>query len=186
MILVITAPSGAGKTTILRELLKIFPDLNFSVSAATRKKRDNETEGKDYYFISEEEFRSKINNDEFVEWEEVHGNYYGTLKSEIEKFQKNSRDLFLDVDVKGALSIKKLFPDAHVFFINVPKEELIRRLKGRKTETEEQINKRAERIEFESGLKDKFDYVIDNNSTPGGLKKAIEEISEIINKIKKK
>src|SRR5260221_8550380 len=149
MILVITASSGAGKTTILRELFKIFPDLQFSVSASTREKRNNETEGKDYYFITKEEFQNKINNDEFVEWEEVHGNYYGTLKTEIEKFLSNTQDLILDVDVKGALSIKNLYPDAHVFFIDVPKEELLRRLKGRKTETEEQINKRAARIEFE-------------------------------------
>ncbi len=146
MILVITASSGAGKTTILRELFKIFPDLQFSVSASTREKRNNETEGKDYYFITKEEFQNKINNDEFVEWEEVHGNYYGTLKTEIEKFLSNTQDLILDVDVKGALSIKNLYPDAHVFFIDVPKEELLRRLKGRKTETEEQINKRAARI----------------------------------------
>ena len=186
MILVITAPSGAGKTTILRELFKLFPGLNFSVSATTRGKRINETEGKDYYFISKEEFQNKIKNDEFVEWEEVHGNYYGTLKTEIEKYLSYTQDLILDVDVKGALSIKNRYPDSHVFFINVPKEELIKRLKNRKTETDEQINKRAQRIEFESGLKNKFDYVIDNSSAPGGLKKAIEEISEIINKIKNK
>lgn len=184
MIVVITAPSGAGKTTIVREIMKIFPGLCFSVSATTRKKRDIEKNGKDYYFISNEDFQTRIKNGEFVEWEEVHGSLYGTLKSEVEKFHGSGYDMIFDVDVKGALSIKIAYPEALTFFINVPKEELIERLKKRNTESEDQIKKRAERIEFESGFRDEFDHVIENESNPGSLQKAVKEIKEIINKYK--
>ncbi len=186
MIFVIAAPSGAGKTTIIREIFKIFPDFRFSVSATTRKRRRNETDGKDYYFIPKEEFQEKIKNDEFVEWEEFFGNYYGTLKKEIEKNLYGEHDLILDVDVKGALSIKRLYPQSVIFFINVPKDELADRLKKRNTESEEEIKNRANRIEFEIGLKNKFDHVIENSSEPGGLEKAVREIEEIINKYKAK
>jgi guanylate kinase len=186
MIYVISAPSGAGKTTIIKEIFKILPGLKFSVSATTRQKRKNEADKKDYYFISKEDFQNKVKNDEFVEWEDVYGSYYGTLKNEIEKNLNIGNDLILDVDVKGALSIKKLYPESVIFFIDVPKEELVSRLKKRNTESEEQIAKRAERIGFEIGLKNKFDHVIENSSSIGGVQLAVNEIVEIINKYKHK
>lgn len=184
MLFVISAPSGAGKTTIIRELYKIFPKLKFSVSATTRGKRKNEVDGKDYYFITPDEFKLKIENDEFVEWEEVYGNYYGTLKSELEKSLGSGDDMMFDVDVKGALSIKKLYPEAVIFFIDVPADELIERLKRRGTESEEQLKKRAERISLEIAEKDKFDHIIDNKNQSGGLQKAVNEIFKIITKYK--
>jgi guanylate kinase len=182
MLFVFSAPSGAGKTTIIRELFKIFPNLRFSVSATTRPKRENETNGKDYHFITLCEFNDKKTNDEFVETEEVHGNFYGTLKSEIEPFINSKTHLVFDVDVKGALSIKKLYPEAVSIFVDVPEEELVKRLKGRNTETEEVIQKRLSRIKLEIGLKDKFDYVIDNSK---GLEAAVNSAKEIINKYNK-
>ncbi len=177
MLFVICAPSGAGKTTIIHELFKIFPDLAFSVSATTRSKRPNETDGKDYHFISMDEFLSKKANNEFIETEEVHGNYYGTLKSEAEPFLKSNKHMIFDVDVKGALSIKKMYPEAVTVFIDVPYEELVRRLKNRNTETEEQIEKRASRIKMEVELKEKFDHIVDNSK---GLESAVKEVEKII------
>lgn len=185
MLFVISAPSGAGKTSIIRELYKIFTGLKFSVSATTRNKRNKEIDGRDYYFITPDEFKHKIENDEFVEWEEVYGNYYGTLKSELDKSAGSKEDMIFDVDVKGALSIKKLYPESVIFFIDVPINDLIIRLKNRGTESEEQVKKRAERISLEIAEKNKFDHIIDNKNQPGGLKRAVNEIAEIIKKYKK-
>lgn len=184
MLFVISAPSGAGKTTIIRELFSILPGLRFSVSATTRTQRKIEKEGKDYYFISKEEFAEKIKNGDFVEWEEVHGNLYGTLKSEIESSLSSPLDMIFDVDVKGALKIKKLYPQAVSIFIDAPADEIIKRLKKRSTETEEEIKKRLARLELELSYKNKFDYTVQNNSSPGGIKKAVEEIVKIITKSK--
>lgn len=183
MLFVFSAPSGAGKTTIIRKLLKRIPDMSFSVSATTRKKRVNETDGKDYHFLSLDEFNSKKDTDGFAEFEEVHGNYYGTLKSEIEPFIKSDADLVLDVDVKGALSIKKLYPAAIMVFVDVPEEELLRRLKNRNTESDEEIQKRASRIKLEISEKPKFDHVIDNSR---GIEDALSSAEEIIRSYKKK
>jgi len=182
MLFVISAPSGAGKTTIIRELFKVNPDLKFSVSATTRTIRYGETDGKDYYFLSDEEFDKKLNSGGFVEWETVHGKRYGTLRSEIEKYIKGNEHLVFDVDVNGALSIKKLYPDAVMLFIDVPVEQLYKRLKKRNTETEEEIKKRIERIEIEIKEKDKFDYVVDNKDDPGGIQNAVNELNKIITK----
>lgn len=179
MLFVICASSGAGKTTIIRELFKKFPEIKFSVSATTRKKRPKETDGKDYYFISSEEFNKRKANNEFIETEEVHGNYYGTLKSEAEPFLKNEGIMILDVDVKGALNIKNMFPEAITVIIDVPFDELVRRLRSRNTETEEEIQKRSSRIKMEAELKDKFDYIVDNSR---GLETAVSETEKIINK----
>lgn len=182
MLFVFSAPSGAGKTTIIKELFKIFPNLRFSVSATTRPKRENETDGKDYHFITLCEFNDKNSGGEFIETEEVHGNFYGTLKKEIEPFLTSDTHIVFDVDVKGALSIKNLYPEAVSIFVDVPEEELVKRLKGRNTETEEVIQKRLSRIKLEIGLKDKFDYVIDNSK---GLESAVNSAKEIINKYNK-
>ena len=182
MLYVICAPSGAGKTTIIKEIFKLLREPRFSVSATTRSKRNGETDGKDYYFVTREEFETKIKNNEFIEWEEVHGELYGTLKSEMVKGLEKQCDVIFDVDVKGALSIKKLHADAVTIFINAPKEEIIERLKNRRTESNAQLEKRIERMESELKLKDKFDHIIDNKSRPGGLQKAVNEIISIINK----
>jgi len=185
MLIVITAPSGAGKTTIVRELLKQKPDLVFSVSATSRNKREREIEGQDYYFISRSEFEQKVKQNEFVEYEEVHGNYYGTLKDEIGKYIKQGKDVIFDVDVKGALSIKRIFPHSLTFFIYVSADDIIARLKKRKTETEEQLKIRIERMKYEMNFKDKFDNVINNTNGTQGLQIAVNEIINIIKKTKK-
>ncbi len=182
MLFVISAPSGAGKTTIIKELFKIFPDLKFSVSATTRRKRENETDGKDYHFISLEEFNRRKASGEFIETEEVHGNYYGTLKNEIEPYINSESHLVFDVDVKGALSIKKLYLEAVTIFIDVPVDELIKRLKGRNTETDEDIQKRASRIKLEVEMKSQFDYIVDNSE---GLEQGVKQAENIINKYNK-
>ena len=182
MLFVISAPSGAGKTTIIRELLKVMPGLGFSVSAATRKKRVNEIDGKDYHFITPEEFNERIKNNEFAEYEEVHGNYYGTLKSEIEPYLNSGNHLIFDVDVKGAVSVKTLYPESVLIWIDVPVTELLNRLKNRNTESKEEIEKRSSRIRMEDAMKDRFDFRVDNSK---GLDAAVEETKRIIEKYNK-
>lgn len=175
-LLVISAPSGAGKTSITRMLLNRNPSWQFSVSATTRKQRPNEINGRDYFFLSKEDFKHKIENNEFVEYEEVFGNYYGTLKSETQRLlqDKNDTVMIFDIDVKGALSIKKNYPeDALLVFITVPSvQELRNRLMSRKTETEDVINQRVARAEMELQEKDKFDNVVVNDI----LERAVKEI----------
>ncbi len=149
----------------------------FSVSATTRKKRFYEEDGKDYFFISEKEFEEKIKNNEFIEWEKFYGYYYGTLRSYVEKNLREGKSIVLEVDVKGALNIKKNFPEAVLIFILPPSiEELKKRLKNRKTETEEDFNKRIERAKMELSFKDKFDYNVVNEN----LESAEKEVFEII------
>jgi len=184
MLFIICAPSGAGKTSLIKEMFRFFPFLTFSVSATTRKMRKGEQNGKDYYFISKKDFEQRIKNNEFVEWEFVHGEYYGTLKNEVEKSLENNSDIIFDVDVKGALSIKKLFPEAVTIFIDAPKNDIVERLKKRKTETIEDINKRIARMELELSLRDKIDYEIGNESDPGGFEKAVDELKNLIYKLK--
>lgn len=184
MLFVISSPSGGGKTTIIRELFSILPGLRFSVSATTRPKRKIEKEGKDYYFITKKEFEDRITTGDFVEWEQVHGQYYGTLKSEVDKYINSSLDLVFDVDVKGALNIKKLYPKAVSIFIEAPRDDLVKRLKKRSTETDDEIKKRLERMDMELSYKDKFDFSVVNNSGADGIKNAVNEIINIINKSK--
>lgn len=175
-IIAVSAPSGSGKTTIVRTILKDFPQLVFSVSATTRKKRETEQEGIDYFFISEEEFLKKIQADEFIEWEKFYDYYYGSLKSFVNENVEKGRSVLLEVDVKGALSIKKIYPEALLIYIMPPSlEELKQRLLNRNTETEEDFAKRIQRAEMELSLKDKFDYIVINDI----LEKAIAETREI-------
>lgn len=182
-IFVVSAPSGTGKTTILKSILGKFPELVFSVSATTRLMREKERNGVDYFFISEEEFKKKIRSDEFVEWEKFYDYYYGTYKSFIEDNINSGKSVIVEVDVKGALTLKKIYPHAHLIFIYPPSfEELKLRLKKRKTENEKEYKKRIERAEMELSLKDKFDYLIENND----LAKAILAIELIIKKLKDK
>ncbi len=177
---VFSAPSGAGKTTILKELLKTFPELKYSVSATTRKKRPGEIDGVDYHFLTEEEFKKKIENNEFIEWEKFYDYYYGTLKNAVEDNLANGYNTIFEVDVKGALNIKKFFPDAVLIFIVPPDiEALKQRLLNRKTETEDDIKKRIERAEMELGYRDKFDYVVENSD----LVRAIEEVKKIMSSL---
>ncbi|MHB8336920.1 MAG: guanylate kinase [Ignavibacteriaceae bacterium] len=179
-ILAVSAPSGTGKTTIVKQILKDFPDLVFSISATTRSKRSEETNGKEYFFITEEEFKEKINNEEFVEWERFYDYYYGTYKSFLEENIQQGKSVLLEIDVYGALNVKKIYPGAKLIFIYPPSyDELVNRLMNRKTESEEDFKKRIERAKMELSLKDKFDYLVENKD----LKKAILETKSIINNI---
>ncbi len=165
-LIVLTAPSGAGKTTIKTHLLNKMSDLSFSISATTREKRAGETHGKDYYFLSLEEFKSKIASDDFVEWEEVYDDqFYGTLKSELERIWELGKYAVLDIDVQGALSIKAAYPtESFVLFIKPPSlETLKKRLKLRKTESEESLNKRIAKAEAELAYAENFDSFIIND-----------------------
>jgi len=179
-ILAVSAPSGTGKTTIVKQILKDFPDLVFSISATTRSKRSEETNGKEYFFISEAEFKEKIENEEFVEWERFYDYYYGTYKSFLEENIQQGKSVLLEIDVYGALNVKRIYPGAKLIFIYPPSyDELVNRLMNRKTESEEDFKKRIERAKMELSLKDKFDYLVENKD----LKKAILETKSIINNI---
>jgi guanylate kinase len=182
-IFAVSAPSGTGKTTIVKRLLNEIPELVYSVSATTRKKRNNEKSGVDYFFISEQEFLDKINKNEFVEWEKVYDYYYGTFKYYVDQNINIGKNIIAEVDVKGALSLKKIYPEAILIFIAPPSlDELIDRLMKRKTETKTDLQKRIERAKMELSQKEKFDYLIINKD----LEKAISEtkilILNIINK----
>jgi guanylate kinase len=179
-IIAVSAPSGTGKTTILKSILQDYPELIFSVSATTRKNREFEIDGVDYFFISEKEFENKIRNNEFVEWEKFYDYYYGTYKSFIEDNINQGKSVIAEVDVMGALSLKKIYPQAVLIFIYPPSfEELESRLKKRQTEDEDEFKKRIERAKMELSHKDKFDFCIENND----LGKAILETESLIKKI---
>ena len=174
---VVSAPSGTGKTTIIKNVLKKFPELIFSISATTRQKRFYEVDGKDYFFITEKEFLDKIKNDEFIEWEKFYDYYYGTLKSFIEQNLEAGKSVVLEVDVKGALNIKKYYPESVLIFITPPSiDELKNRLLKRKTENETDFEKRIARSKMELSFKDKFDYNVVNKN----LSEANEQVYKII------
>lgn len=182
-IIVISSPSGGGKTTIVRRILKEFPEIVFSVSATTRPKRPDEENGVHYFFLSEEEFKKKIGNNEFIEWERFYDYYYGTLKSFVNENLKEGKTVLLEIDVKGALSVKKIFPDSVLIFIDVPSfDELVNRLKKRRTESEEDLQKRIDRAKMELSYKDKFDYIFINED----LEKVTKEIKSLLNELLKK
>lgn len=178
-LIIFSAPSGAGKTTIVRHLLEKNLNLGFSVSATSRAPRHNEINGKDYFFLSIDEFRQKIANDEFLEWEEVYKDvYYGSLKSEVEEKRNRGQNVIFDVDVVGGLNIKKFYGDeALAVFVQPPSvEELLNRLKNRSTETEEKIQMRIAKAEHELGFASRFDVIVVNNN----LQQACTEAEEII------
>lgn len=183
-LIIISAPSGAGKTTIVKEILKKDLPLAFSISACSRDKRENEVDGKDYYFIEKEAFEEKIAKKEFLEWEEVYqGNYYGTLKSELNRIWNENKHVLFDVDVVGGLNIKKQFPkNSLAIFIQPPSiQELQNRLLNRGTETEKSLAKRIQKAEKELEFGRNFDVVVVNEK----LETAIEEVFvHIINFLK--
>jgi guanylate kinase len=184
-IIIITAPSGAGKTSITHHLMRQFPQLAFSVSAATRQARGSEKNGVDYYFMSAEEFKQKIQHNEFVEWEMVYeGKYYGTLKSEMERIWNNHQIPILDIDVKGAIHVKQQYPDtALTIFIEPPSvAELKKRLESRGTETVESLAARVNKASYEISFKDQFDKQIVNDDLQQARAKAAIIVAEFINK----
>lgn len=179
-VVIIAAPSGAGKTSVTKHLLKTFPaQLLFSVSCATRPPRNQEKHGVDYYFISADEFRRRIEHNEFAEWEMVyHDKYYGTLKSELERIWKQHKAPLLDVDVKGGINIQEQYR-AHSLslFIEPPSiEELEKRLKARGTETPESLKARISKAAYELTFKDRFDHVILNDQ----LERACREAEALV------
>ncbi|MCX8490070.1 MAG: guanylate kinase [Cyclobacteriaceae bacterium] len=174
--LIFSAPSGSGKTTIVHHLLKTNNDLGFSISASTRDKRGRkEVDGKDYHFLSPEEFKLKIDANEFIEWEEVYaGNFYGTLKSEINRIWAEGKNVIFDVDVKGGINLKKYFGEkALSIFVKVPSLEILaERLKERGTESEESFSRRLFKAKFEMSFQDKFDVVLLNQNLATSLAEA--------------
>ena len=182
-LIIFSAPSGAGKTTIVKYLLTQDLNLEFSISATSRGKRHTETDGKDYYFLSAEEFRSKIENDEFLEWEEVYeGIYYGTLKSEVERICAQGKNVIFDVDVIGGCNIKKYYGDkALAVFIKPPSvEELRKRLISRSTDSAEVIEKRVAKAEYELSFANQFDCIIINEDLSRAFTEAEKCIREFI------
>jgi guanylate kinase len=179
-IIAVSSPSGGGKTSIIKRILKDFPEIIFSVSATTRPKRSNETDGVDYYFITDLEFEQKIKNGEFIEWERFYDYYYGTLKSEVDNNLPAGRSVLFEIDVKGAISLKKIYKDSVLIFIDPPSfDELVKRLKRRKTETEIDLQKRIDRAKMELSFKPKFDYIFVNDD----LEKVYKQIKDLIKKI---
>ena len=178
-LVIFSAPSGSGKTTIVRELLKRFDCFEFSISATSRNPRGQEQNGVDYYFLSNEEFRARVERDEFVEWEEVYqGTCYGTLKSEMERIWAKGNIILFDVDVMGGINLKRIFGDdaGSVFIMPPSVEELERRLRGRGTDSEEVILKRIAKAEFELSKSSEFDHVVINDN----LEVAVAEVVNII------
>lgn len=173
---VISGPSGSGKSTICKELEK-EENIKISISATTRDIRNGEEEGINYYFLSKEEFERKISENAFYEYAKVFNNYYGTLKDKVDEMLKDGYNVILEIDVQGAMQIREQNKDAVLIFIMPPsEEELIKRLTGRNTESEEQLKIRIETAKEEISYKDKYDYVVINDN----LEKAVEEIKEII------
>ncbi len=180
-IIVISGPSGVGKTTLYRKILDKYQEsIAFSVSATTRPQRSGEKEGKDYFFISKDEFKNKIENNELVEWAIVYKNLYGTLKSEVERIINSGKNCLLDVDVQGGMNIKRIFPESSLIFISPPSiNELKKRIKKRKSESLGSIHTRMENAVSEMNYSDKYDYIIINNI----LEKAYDDLETLIMKI---
>ncbi|MVM39839.1 guanylate kinase [Spirosoma sp. HMF3257] len=187
-LIIFSAPSGSGKTTIVKHLLAENNNLGFSISACTRDRRGRaEENGKDYYFLTPEEFKHKIDDNEFVEWEEVYtGAFYGTLKSEIERVWSTGKHVLFDVDVQGGLKLKNFYGDkALAVFVKVPDEETLRqRLIGRGSETEESLSRRLFKVHFEMSFQDRFDVILMNDDLETSLQKAQKLVDDFINENK--
>lgn len=184
-VIIFSAPSGAGKTTIVKSILAEFPSLEFSVSATSRSPREGETHGKDYYFLSADNFREKIQNQEFLEWEEVYANsFYGTLKSEPERIWKKGNQVIFDVDVMGGINIKKLFTQkALSIFVMPPSLEILeQRLINRGTETPESLKKRLDKAAHEMSFANEFDKIVINDHLETAIAETIALIKEFLDK----
>ena len=183
-LIVFSAPSGSGKTTIVRHLLgKDYLNLEFSISAASRDKRGDEEHGKDYYFLSAKDFKTKIKNDEFLEWEEVYrDNFYGTLKTEVERIWAKGKNVIFDIDVSGGLRIKRKFPEQTLsIFVKPPSiDELKIRLKKRKTESEDKISMRVAKASAELATAPLFDTIIINDDLDKALIEAENKINDFV------
>lgn len=177
-LIVLSSPSGGGKSTLANHLMTLYPEIRFSVSCTTRKIREGEVDGKDYFFLTKEEFEDKVANGEFAEYEHIFGNYYGTLKSEIKKHLNSGNSILFDVDVKGAISLSNNFPeDTLLLFIYPPSfEELQRRLEKRSTESPEELDVRLKRAKEELTFQVRFDYAILNDD----LQVAFKDLENVI------
>lgn len=183
-LIIFSAPSGAGKTTVVKHLLKQDFGLEFSISATSRQPRHTETDGKDYYFLSQDEFQQKIDNGEFLEWEEVYaGTRYGTLKEEVERIRNKGRHVIFDVDVVGGINIKKYYgEEALAVFIQPPSiEELRNRLVGRSTDAPEVIEKRVQKAEYELSFASQFDVILVSEELPVTLGNAEKLVTNFLN-----
>ena len=176
-LIVLSAPSGAGKTTIAHEIMRLNPSLRFSVSATTRPRRENEREGVDYYFLTKEEFQRRVSAGEFVEWEEVYGDFYGSLRTEIDGALARGDSVLFDVDVKGGLSIRRYHPDALLVFIRPPNVDiLLERLRNRRTENELTITRRMQRVTMEMELGREFGHQVVNDT----LADAVQQVDRLV------
>ena len=177
ILVVISGPSGAGKGTIVGRILKELDNIGFSTSMTTRSPREGEVEGRDYFFVTEEEFKKAIEEDAFVEYANVHGNYYGTPKSEVASRLGRGMNVLLDIDVQGAMNVKKQMPEGVFIFISPPSmEELRARLEGRGKDSTEDIERRLKNAEGEMKLIDEYDYHVVNDD----LDTAVKKVKEII------
>jgi guanylate kinase len=182
--IIVSAPSGSGKTTIVKYLLSNISQLKFSISATSRQKRDNEQDGVDYYFLSHHDFVEKIEHDEFVEWEEVYdGSYYGTLKSEVSRIWDEGHYIIFDVDVQGAIHLKKYFRDKGLsLFIRVKDQKVLeKRLRQRGTENEHDLRKRIKKATSEMKFESKFDRIIVNDSLEIAQKESEKVVRSFLN-----
>jgi guanylate kinase len=184
-LIIFSAPSGAGKTTIVHHLLKKFPQLSFSISATTRELRGTEQNENDYYFISKEEFLHKVARQEFVEFEEVYsGTFYGTLRSEIERIWDAGKQVIFDIDVEGGLRLKRKYEDdALAIFVQPPSLEVLKeRLSGRGTDSEEKLQERFIKAEKELAYADKFDVILKNYDLATACAEAEKLVSDFLSK----
>lgn len=183
-LIIFSAPSGSGKTTIVRHLLTKFPQLGFSISCCTRDMRGGEVHGESYYFLKQEDFENRIALGDFVEWEEVYkGSYYGTLKEEVERLWSLGKTVIFDVDVQGGLNLKKYYQEkALAVYVDVSDLEVVKeRLKKRGTETEDSLTKRIEKMQEESSFKHQFDVLLNNDKLDETFAKAEKMVNDFIN-----